>query len=123
MPRVRASSPRDSAATSGGCPAAPTSLPEGEPDGPAPLDLTAERGDDEVASLADRAARRAELMLVAKRLKDQDRQADIDRIHAEFDANAAERAELLRQLNVLRDMAMEQLKHDDEILKKWITRI
>jgi hypothetical protein len=123
VPRVRAVAPRDSAATSGVSPAATASLPGGEPDAPAPLDVTAESGDDEVASLADRAARRAELILVAKRLKDQDRQADIDRIHAEFDANAAERAELLRQMNVLRDMAMEQLKHDDEILKKWITRI
>ena len=112
MPRVR---PASAGATS---PAAPP--PDLEQDAPAPLDVTAEAAEDGVApSLAERAA----LILVARRLKDQDRQADIDRIHADFDANAAERAEYLRQMNVLIAMAMEQQKHDDEILKKWIAMI
>jgi hypothetical protein len=97
---------------------------EAEPEPPAPLDATAETPEDGVVeSLADRAAQRATLILVARKLKDQDRQADIDRIHADFDANAAERAEYEREMNVLRDMAMEQQKHDDEILKKWISLI
>ena len=86
------------------------------------LDATAETPAETLGS-ADPAARRAALLMVARRLKDQDRQADIDRIHADFDANAALRAEYQRQMNVLRDMAMEQQKHDDEILKKWISLI
>ncbi len=44
-------------------------------------------------------------------------------MRVEFDETQAERAELLREANVLRDMALEQQKRDDEILKKWIALI
>jgi hypothetical protein len=111
--------PRVRPASAGPAAAAPPPL-DPEQDAPVSLDATAETAEDGVApSLSDRAA----LILVARRLKDQDRQADIDRIHADFDANAAERAEYLRQMNVLIAMAMEQQKHNDEILKKWIAMI
>lgn len=40
-----------------------------------------------------------------------------------FDADAAERAELLREADVLRDMMLQQLKNDDEALKKYIALI
>jgi hypothetical protein len=104
-------------------PAASARPVEAGPENRIPLDVTTETASDGAADVTGRAARRTELMAVTRRLKDQDRQADIDRIHADFDANAAERAEYLRQMNVLRDMAMEQQKHDDEILKKWISLI
>ena len=42
---------------------------------------------------------------------------------SDFDARMAERAELLREANVLRDMMLEQLKKDDEALKKYIAMI
>lgn len=42
---------------------------------------------------------------------------------AEFDFEMAERAELQREANVMRDMMVEQLKADDEILKKYIMMI
>jgi hypothetical protein len=88
-----------------------------------PLDASGDADAETVPLQADRATRRAEVLAVARRLKDQDRQTEIDRIHAGFDADAAERAEYQREMNVLRDMAMEQQKHDDEILKKWIALI
>ncbi len=40
-----------------------------------------------------------------------------------FDLVAKLRAENEREANVLRDMAMAQLKKDDENLKKWIAMI
>jgi len=40
-----------------------------------------------------------------------------------FDETMAERAELEREANVLRDMMLAQLKADDEALKKYITMI
>jgi hypothetical protein len=52
-------------------------------------------------------------------------QAD-DAIDAEreaFDFRLAERAELLRESNALRDMMLAQLKADDEALKKYIAMI
>ncbi len=43
--------------------------------------------------------------------------------HGAFDDRMAERAELLREANILRDMMLEQLKNDDEALKKYIAMI
>jgi hypothetical protein len=42
---------------------------------------------------------------------------------AQFDDDMAERAELQREANVLRDMMLAQLKADDEALKKYIAMI
>jgi hypothetical protein len=42
---------------------------------------------------------------------------------AQFDQTMEERAELEREANVLRDMMLEQLKNDDEALKKYIAMI
>ena len=42
---------------------------------------------------------------------------------AQFDNDMAERAELEREANVLRDMMLAQLKADDEALKKYIAMI
>ncbi len=41
----------------------------------------------------------------------------------QFDTVLRQRAELDRELNALRDLSMEQVKRDDEILKKWIALI
>lgn len=41
----------------------------------------------------------------------------------QFDEEMEERAELQREANVLRDMMLEQLKADDEALKKYIAMI
>jgi len=40
-----------------------------------------------------------------------------------FNYQMQERAELQREFNELRALQMEQLKHDDEIVKKWIELI
>jgi hypothetical protein len=42
---------------------------------------------------------------------------------AEFDTIARYQAEMYRELNVLRDMMLEQMKHDDEYLKAMIRLI
>jgi hypothetical protein len=99
--------------------AAPSSSRAAPPDAIEPLDVTAETAAD-TESLADTIARRAEMMVVKQNEADQESQLRIDRMRAEFDDAQAERAELLREMNVLRDMAIEQQKHDDEILTKWI---
>jgi hypothetical protein len=104
--------------TQGSAPARPLP-PAGEP---ASFDSTAESAPDSAASAAADAAR-AEHLLVVGHLDEQARQTRLDRLRAAFDADQAERAESLRELNVLRDMALEQQKHDDEILKKWIALI
>lgn len=87
-----------------------------------PLDVTAETAPDTTA-LSDTSLRRV-LMLAAKQNEvDQETQVRLDGMRAEFDNAQAERAELMREANVLRDMALEQQKRDDEILKKWIALI
>jgi hypothetical protein len=39
---------------------------------------------------------------------------------AAFDAVASARAEQLREMNVLRDLAMQQVKRDDQTMNAWI---
>ncbi len=74
-------------------------------------------------ALADTLARRAELVLLATQGEQQQLQAKLDRMRATFNAAQEVRSERLRQMNMLRDMAMEQAKADDEILKKYIAMI
>ena len=42
---------------------------------------------------------------------------------ADFNEAQEERSEMLREMNALRDMAVEQAKKDDEILKKYVAMI
>ncbi len=50
-------------------------------------------------------------------------QQRVDAQHTAFDESQAEHAELLRELAALEDLMMEQLKNEDEIMKKWIAMI
>ncbi len=88
-----------------------------------PLDDTAESVPDTAATLAQEVAQRAELLLLATQGHQQQLQARLDRMRGDFNAKQEERSEKLREMNMLRDMAMEQNKHDDEILKKFIAMI
>jgi hypothetical protein len=47
----------------------------------------------------------------------------LERQREEFDFVTRVQAESDREINALRDMAMEQMKQDDELLKKWIALI
>jgi hypothetical protein len=47
----------------------------------------------------------------------------LERQRQEFDFITRVRAETEREINALRDMAMEQMKQDDALLKKWIALI
>jgi hypothetical protein len=54
---------------------------------------------------------------------DAERQNQIAAQHQAFDFEAAERAEILREHEVLQTMLMAHLKNEDEITKKWIALI
>ncbi len=89
----------------------------------APLDETADLAPDTATTLAEAFSRRAEILMLATQGHQQQLQARLDRMRADFNAAQEERSEHLREMNALRDMAMEQNKHDDEILKKFIAMI
>lgn len=112
------------AGTAGGLSARPA--PPAEPLGVSPvplLDDTAETFPDSVTALSDQVARRTQLIM----LRDQSRQAEqqlrLDRMRADFNEAQELRSEQLREINALREMAVEQGKKDDEILKKFIAMI
>jgi len=88
----------------------------------APLDETGEPLPDTIAA-ARELAKRTELLMIAQHRRDQLQQLRLDRMKSEFDNAQAVRAEFLREMNVLRDMALEQQKKDDEVLKKRIAMI
>jgi hypothetical protein len=91
---------------------------------PAPrLDDTADGLPDGVASFAEAISRRAGFLLLAQKQLEQEQDLRLAKMRSEFDGAQAERSELMREANALRDMAMEQMKKDDEILKKWIAMI
>jgi hypothetical protein len=50
-------------------------------------------------------------------------QAQISAQHQAFDYDAAERAEIMREHEVLQALLMAFLKNEDEITKKWISLI
>jgi hypothetical protein len=52
-----------------------------------------------------------------------EQQTQIAAQHAAFDFQAAETAEMLREHEALESMMQEQLKNEDEIMKKWIAMI
>jgi hypothetical protein len=94
-----------------------------EPTAPAParpFDETAETAPDPAAALSEAFAKRAELVLLAQQQRQQNAQFRLDRLRAAFNARQEEHTEVLRELNALRDMALEQAKKDDEVLKKYI---
>jgi ribosomal protein L16 Arg81 hydroxylase len=89
----------------------------------APLDVTAETVPDTAATVATALARRAELLVLARQSLLQEEEVKLDSMRDRFNAAQAKRAESLREMNVLRDMALEQAKKDDEVLKKYIAMI
>ena len=109
-------------ATAGTAPAAPA-FPIAGADAEIPLDDTADTVPDTASTLADALSQRAEMFLLATAGHQQQLQARLDRMRSDFNATQEERSEHLREMNALRDMAMEQNKHDDEILKKFIAMI
>ena len=89
----------------------------------APLDETAETVPDYVATMSEALARRAQLLLMRQQSVQNDLQLRLDRMRNDFNAAQEMHSEQLREMNALRDMAVEQGKKDDEILKKYITMI
>jgi hypothetical protein len=89
----------------------------------APLDETADSAPDTAALMADAFSRHIEYALVAQQTRQQEAQIKLDQMKTEFNDSEQERAELIREMNALRDMALEQAKKDDEVLKKYIAMI
>ena len=52
-----------------------------------------------------------------------EQQAQLAAQHQAFDYEAAERAEILREHEVIQAILMAHLKNEDEITKKWISLI
>jgi hypothetical protein len=88
-----------------------------------PIDDTAETAPDMTVRLAEALSRNAVMLLLAQQTEQQKLQLRLDRIKAHFNASQEEHAEILREMNALRDMALEQAKKDDEVLKKYIAMI
>ncbi len=82
-----------------------------------------------LASRVDRGVSAPRSLAVARGAKGDDgdltadQQAQIAAQHAAFDFDLAERAEFLREHEALQALLMEQLKNEDEIMKKWISLI
>ena len=91
------------------------------PESPA-LDDTAESGPDTAATAAA-FSKRAEVALLVQQARQQQVQGRLDRMKADFNQAQEERSEMLREMNALRNMALEQAKKDDEVLKKYIAMI
>jgi hypothetical protein len=89
----------------------------------APLDETAESAPDTAALMADEFSKHVEYALVAQQTRQQEAQMKLDQMKSDFNDTEQERAELIREMNALRDMALEQAKKDDEVLKKYIAMI
>jgi hypothetical protein len=70
-----------------------------------------------VAAAAPRSAPAADDDLTAEQ------QAQLAAQHAAFDYEAAETAEMLREHQALEALMQENLKNEDEIMKKWIALI
>jgi hypothetical protein len=122
LPAARTTpSQRPSAPARAGGPNAPATAPSAESSTASAVLGQPEA--DVAETIADEIARRAELLMVAQRGKADAREFEIDRMRTEFDLHEQERAELLREWNSTRDLAMEQMKKDDEIVKKWIALI
>jgi hypothetical protein len=99
----------------------PVAPPAPEPR--AALDETAESGLDSADTLAQEFSKRATIALVVQQSHVQELQLRLDRMKADFNESQEERSEMLRESNALRDMALEQSKKDDEVLKKYIAMI
>ena len=94
--------------------------------GPAPeasLDETADAAPDTTALMADEFSKHVEYALVAQQTRQQEAQIKLDQMKSDFNDSEQERAELIREMNALRDMALEQAKKDDEVLQKYIAMI
>jgi hypothetical protein len=94
----------------------------GAADGP-PLDDTGDGVPDTAATVAQALSKHAGLALLAQQARQQEVQGHLDRMKADFNQAQEERSEMLREMNALRDMALEQAKKDDEVLKKYIAMI
>jgi hypothetical protein len=131
VPHSISGSPAASVAVAPPAPAATPGDPPGSPgpletagSPPAPrLDDTSDGLPDGVATFAERISRRAALLMLAQKQLEQEQEARLAKMRSDFNAAQEERSEMMREANALRDMAMEQMKKDDELLKKWIATI
>lgn len=87
------------------------------------IDGAATDAERRLERLADAIARRTQYRLLQQKAGADARQAELDRLQQAFDFEQKERAELLREFNLMRDLALEQVKRDDEAVKKWMALV
>jgi len=97
-----------------GAPARPSAPPRGG----TTTTATPDPSDDEAVS-----APMADQLLAKALVAAQRAQAELDEKRMAFDEMLRARAEIERENNALRDLAVEQAKRDDEYLKKCISMI
>jgi hypothetical protein len=85
--------------------------------------LPAQRNERATSARGSLAAPRGSTSMPAPSDSDGAQQQQIAAQHQAFDFVAAERAEILREHEVLQAMLMAHLKNEDEITKKWIALI
>lgn len=79
--------------------------------------------EDRAASTADEMERRIQLAVARQHATTMRDELVLEAMHEDFDTVLKRQAESERQMNAIRDLATEQLKKDDENLKKWISLI
>ncbi len=105
---------------------APPSRPAGTTRATGASDATPPSSSDvdagEIDAPATQAALAQRIAALAARPPTPD-EAALEQQREAFDAVVRAQTEIDREINALRDMAMEQMKNDDELLKKWIELI
>ncbi len=81
------------------------------------------RGERTTASRGSPAAPRGAFCSAPEPAADPELQAQIAAQRQAFDYEAAERAEIVREHEVLEALLMAHLKNEDEIMKKWIALV
>lgn len=79
--------------------------------------------EDRAAGTADEMERRIQLAVARQHATTMRDEMVLEAMHENFDSALKRQAESERQMNAIRDLATEQLKRDDENLKKWMALI
>lgn len=79
--------------------------------------------EDRAATIADETERRIAVAVARQHASTMRDELELEAIHENFDTVLKRQAESEREMNEMRDLSTEQLKRDDENLKKWMALI
>lgn len=104
--------PRSDGAAAHAAQRTPSTTRESEIEDVVPPANDVDQNADTTSSLVD--------LLAAERERSERDEIVLERQRVTFDFALKQRAELEREMNSLSALSMQQMKHDDEILKEWI---